>query len=213
MDELGPLPENRFNALLGRATTEDERERLLKVRDALGIRANDAVWDVMIALDHHLHLYSTVRREIIEHTDKAVAKLRDLAGAIKQEPRRIHTLAGSKGSAPVPSSRLACVSPLALGAVGVGFGAICIVAGYAMAGRGAPPWGAPGPLGAVLGAPAGWLMFVLLLPVASRWVGMGWRAARSDQARSIRAVGWAVSVASVGLIVAGLVVLAVALTR
>jgi hypothetical protein len=82
-----------------------------------------------------------------------------------------------------------------------------------MAGRGAHPWGAVGPLGAVLAAPAGWLMFLLLLPVAAAWVRGGWAAARHREDLRVRAVGWVMLVGSIGLVVAALAVLAVALRR
>jgi len=82
-----------------------------------------------------------------------------------------------------------------------------------MAERGRPPWGSRGPLGAVLAAPAGWLVFVLLLPTTARWVQAGWRAARSREGLRIRMVGWAVLIVSVALIVIGLAVLATALRR
>ena len=65
----------------------------------------------------------------------------------------------------------------------------------------------------MLGAPAGWLVFVLFLPAASHWVRAGWRAARSHDGPWIRAVGWVLLVGSLGLIVAGLGVLGLALRR
>jgi hypothetical protein len=45
------------------------------VRSALGIRANDAVWDVMIALDYHLQLYSAVPKQLAAEKDKLVREL------------------------------------------------------------------------------------------------------------------------------------------
>jgi hypothetical protein len=56
MAEAKPLPDEAFKTLLGRLPSEEERQRLAKVRDALGIRSADAIWDVMIALDYHLQL-------------------------------------------------------------------------------------------------------------------------------------------------------------
>jgi hypothetical protein len=44
MADDSDVPEDRFDALLGRALRREDRERLAKVRSALGIRANDAVW-------------------------------------------------------------------------------------------------------------------------------------------------------------------------
>ena len=213
MDEGPSLPEDRFNALMGRALRKEDRERLAKVRNALGIRANDAVWDVMIALDYHLQLYSAVPKQLAAEREKLVAELDSVARALGREER-------GPGRNGAPNRRghrsqawLPVGQALALGATAVTFGAICIAAGFAMAGRGRPPWGAVGALGAVLGAPAGWLVFLLLLPAAARWVRAGCAAARSHEGFRIRAVGWMVVLGSVSLIVAGLTVLALALRR
>jgi hypothetical protein len=53
MPETEALPDGAFKTLMGRVPSEEERQRLTKVRDALGIRSADAIWEVMIALDHH----------------------------------------------------------------------------------------------------------------------------------------------------------------
>jgi hypothetical protein len=206
MDEETALPEDRFQALMGRVLRREDRERLGKVRKALGIRANDAVWDVMIAMDYHLQLYSAVPRELAAQREKLVADLRGLAGTSGQESR------GARGGS---RSRLwpFCGESAVRGASAVAFGAICIAAGYSMAARGRPPWGAARPLGHVLGAPAGWLIFLLLLPVASRWVRAGWAAARSHEGHRVRLFGWALLVVSIGLIAAGLWLLNLALRR
>jgi hypothetical protein len=210
MDEPDRLPEDRFKALLGRAVRREDRERLSKLRTALRISPNDAVWDVMIALDYHLQLYNAVPKEIARESDKAVVELRGLVDAVRRQEKRGHgEVAASAGSRAVISTATIAVT----GAIAVAFGGLCIAAGYLMAGRGRPPWGAAGPLGAVLGAPAGWLVFVLLLPVASKGVRAGWAASRSHDGLRMRAVGWALVAGSIGLIVAGLAVLWLALRR
>ena len=64
MGDAEPLPDERVKALLGRVPSKADRERLAKVRDALGIRSTDAVWDIMIALDYRYrvgHLRSVSR--------------------------------------------------------------------------------------------------------------------------------------------------------
>lgn len=212
MDDGSDLPENRFNALLGRALRREDCDRLAKVRKALGIRANDAVWDVMIALDYHLQLYSAVPKQLAAEREKLVAELGALiesGGAKEDGAPNLRSIRGRRRSRGWPSFGQAAL----LGAVAVAFGAICIAAGWAMADRGRHPWGAAGPLGALLGAPAGWLMFLLLLPAAAAWARAGWAAARSPEGFWIRAVGWVVLALSIGLIAAGLAVLAVALRR
>jgi hypothetical protein len=210
MDDPNGLPEDRFKALLGRAIRREDRERLSKLRLALRISPNDAVWDVMIALDYHLQLYNAVPKEIAREADKAVVELRGLVDAVRAREKRGHD------GATVSVAPAGVISPMTIavaGAIAVAFGGLCIAAGYLMAGRGRPPWGAKGPLGAALGAPAGWLVFVLLLPTTSKGVRAGWAASRSHETVRVRAVGCALLVASVGLIVAGLVVLRLALLR
>jgi hypothetical protein len=204
------LPEDRFNALLGRALRREDRDRLAKVRSALGIRANDAVWDVMIALDYHLQLYSAVPKQLAAERERLVAELGALQASLGDGATSVAktwSLRGGGQPAAWPwRGQLALFA-----AAAVGFGAICIAAGWAMAGRGRHPWGAAGPLGAVLAAPAGWLMFLLLLPVAAAWARAGWAAARHREDLRVRAVGWMMLAGSIALVVAALAVLAVAL--
>jgi len=209
MADGSDLPEDRFNALLGRALRREDRDRLAKVRTALGIRANDAVWDVMIALDYHLQLYSAVPKQLAAERQKLVAELGALqavGGRGTGAPETWELRGGGKPGAWSWRGQAAL-----LAAAAVGFGAICIAAGWTMAGRGRHPWGAAGPLGAVLAAPAGWLMFLLLLPVAAAWARAGWAAARHREDLRVRAVGWVMLAGSIGLVVAALAVLAVAL--
>jgi hypothetical protein len=53
-------------------------------RAALRISPNDAVWDVMIALDYHLQLYDAVPKENARETDKAVVELCGLVDAVRR---------------------------------------------------------------------------------------------------------------------------------
>jgi hypothetical protein len=166
----------------------------------------------MIALDYHLQLYSAVPKQLAAEREKMMAELRGLAqpvGGKESGSPAVGWIRRGGRSRWWPSLRQAAL----LGAVAVGYGAICIAAGWAMAGRGRPPWGAAGPLGAVLAAPAGWLIFLLLIPAASAWARAGWAAARSQERVGVRAVGWVVLAISIGLVVAGLAVLAVAFRR
>ncbi len=206
MAETEALPEDAFKTLMGRLPSEEERQRLAKVRDALGIQSSDAIWEVMIALDYYLQLYTAIPDKIGAETRKAVDELKRLGGGRSSGRHQDRSIS-------VSASRWNPALAALLGASGVGFGAICVAAGYLMAGRGRAPWGAPGPLGAVLGAPAGWLIFVLLLPAASSWLQAGWRAARSRQSLRVRAVGWGLVALSIGTIAVGLALLAAALRR
>jgi hypothetical protein len=207
MDEETALPEDRFQALLGRALRREDRERLTKIRKALRIRSTDAVWDVMIALDHHVQLYSAIPKELAKERQALVAELRAIVGTSD----RGATSAGARYARGGWTSH--ALSFCGQSTAAVAFGAICITAGYSIAGRGAPPWGAARPWRAVLGAPAGWLMFILLLPLAARWVRAGWRVARSPESLRVRLAGWALVIASTAAIAAGLAVLGLVLRR
>ena len=53
-------PADAFEKLLGRQATDAERRRLYRVRDALGLRSNDAIWLILIALEHYSGLYDRI---------------------------------------------------------------------------------------------------------------------------------------------------------
>lgn len=46
-----------FSRLLGRQATDSERQQLYRVRDALEIKNNDALWLVLMALQHYQSMY------------------------------------------------------------------------------------------------------------------------------------------------------------
>ena len=50
--------DDSFAKLLGRLPSEVEREELYRVRDALGLKNNDALWLVLMALQYYEHSYS-----------------------------------------------------------------------------------------------------------------------------------------------------------
>ena len=73
--------DNTFKELLGRQPTDNERQRLYQVRDALGLKNNDALWLVLIALQHHLTLYEKMPDSIIEAGKKMRADVKATAEA------------------------------------------------------------------------------------------------------------------------------------
>ena len=50
--------------LLGRELSEEEQERLARIQDILGIADNDALWDILIALEYQRAFYETLREKI-----------------------------------------------------------------------------------------------------------------------------------------------------
>lgn len=68
--------EDSFAKLLGRQPTDADRQALYRVRDALGLRGNDALWLVLIALQHYQGQY--------ERMPEAIAQAsRDILGAFR----------------------------------------------------------------------------------------------------------------------------------
>lgn len=55
MDDL----DQSFEKLLGRQPGDAERQQLYRVRDALGLKNNDALWLVLMALQHYQNSYET----------------------------------------------------------------------------------------------------------------------------------------------------------
>ena len=49
-----------FEKLLGRQPTDDERQRLYRVRDALNIKPTDAVWTLLMVLEHYQTMYEEI---------------------------------------------------------------------------------------------------------------------------------------------------------
>ena len=56
--------DDSFAKLLGRQPSDKERIALYRVRDALGLRNNDALWLVLMALEHYLNLYDIIPSRI-----------------------------------------------------------------------------------------------------------------------------------------------------
>lgn len=53
-----------FQKLLGRQATDEERQHLWQVKDALDLGSNDALWLVLIALQHYDSLYQRMPERI-----------------------------------------------------------------------------------------------------------------------------------------------------
>jgi hypothetical protein len=44
--------EEALAKVVGRQASDDERPRLYRLREALGLRDNDAFWNIVMALEH-----------------------------------------------------------------------------------------------------------------------------------------------------------------
>lgn len=78
MDDI----ESSFKALLGRQPSDKEVERLYRVKNALNIRDNDAMWMILMALESYDTLYSKYPALIADQVDVVVEKQRELIAEI-----------------------------------------------------------------------------------------------------------------------------------
>lgn len=63
--------DDSFAKLLGRQPTDGERQELYRVREALGLGNNDALWLVLMALQHYESLYAGIPASIKEAAQRA----------------------------------------------------------------------------------------------------------------------------------------------
>jgi hypothetical protein len=73
--------DDAFARLLGRQATDKERQSLYRVREALKLKATDAVWLVLMALQHYETLYERVPERIAEAARDATKTVRATAEA------------------------------------------------------------------------------------------------------------------------------------
>lgn len=162
-----------FEKLLDRQPSDREIQNLYRVKAALGIRDNDALWLVLMALESYESLYSTYPRRIADEINKIADSQRALMReAAQAEVARAHgALAESVSnagmaiaSAIADSLRYQSWGWLLLGLTT--FGCICMVAGAVLATGHLPGW-APSPshtrslpgllLTTIAHTPAGWI--------------------------------------------------------
>ena len=77
MNELS----NSFTQLLGRQPSDAEKQALYRAKDALGIKNNDALWQVLIALQFYQTQYEKMPAEIARAADEVTASVRAAAQA------------------------------------------------------------------------------------------------------------------------------------
>lgn len=75
-DDVSP-----FEKLIGRAATNTEREQLRRVKDALGLGDNDALWLIIFALQWYESLYRQFPGAIAKEAASVMARARETADA------------------------------------------------------------------------------------------------------------------------------------
>jgi hypothetical protein len=174
-DESDP-PTDPFSQLLGRKPTREERERLQRIKSALKLSDNDALWSVLVALEYYDSLYREYPRNIADEVRSCINAARTLQGEGGGQESSTRTSRGSLSATTLgPSWWL----PAFL-AHQVLFGSVCMTAGFTIGTSGHAVWsdrpahGAAKVLTSLLGAPSGWMMFALLLPFTVASARAGW---------------------------------------
>ena len=218
--------EEAFAKVVGRQASEQERERLYRLRDALGLHDNDAFWSIVMALEHYDSFFRQYPAELAEQTSRCIENARAaFAVAADHEAAHVQRMLSEKvAETSVQIARKLAERPvgvhritMVLAAV-VAFGALCVNAGYGLATPERPFWvvrdaglrGAPRVLAVLLSIPAGWMIFALLVPAAVYGAKVGWGVAADAMAeRREKVVGWCI----VAVCVLGCVACAVMLAK
>lgn len=83
--------EDAFTRLLGRQATDEERMRLYRTRDALGLQDNDALWLMLMALQSHQTQYDEMPEKIEAAINSILGNARETAEReMKGTAVRIH---------------------------------------------------------------------------------------------------------------------------
>lgn len=144
-----PDVERSFERLLGRQPTDKEIQNLYRVKSALDLKDNDALWLVLIALESYDTLYrrypGMVNAEVAKSVEQQRAAIAAIADA--ETKKAIHQLAQAVNrSSEAVALRLTQASWMqAAGAAMLGmvlFGAFCVFVGFVL-GSGKMPWWAP----------------------------------------------------------------------
>jgi hypothetical protein len=199
--------EDAFAKVVGRSASEEERARLYRLREALGLRDNDAFWSIVMALEYYDSFFRAYPAKFAQQAASTIERARAaLETAAEREAAQVQRVLSEKvAETSVQIAKRKADRPigfhqitLLLGTV-VAFGALCVNAGYHLASTAATFWaahasdlaGAPRAAGIILAVPAGWMIFALLLPAAGYGVKAGWELARDPlSAVSDKAIGW-----------------------
>ena len=73
--------EDAFQQFLDRQPTDGDRQRLYRARDALNIKPTDAVWRLLMVLEHYQTMYEEIPRQIAEAARNATETIRVTAEA------------------------------------------------------------------------------------------------------------------------------------
>ena len=82
MSEGGNSLDESFAKLLGRQPSDTERQQLYRVRDALQLKNNDALWLVLMALQYYQDQYERFPEAIALAASETLAGFKDTADSM-----------------------------------------------------------------------------------------------------------------------------------
>jgi len=139
--------ESAFEKLLGRQPSEREVESLYRVKNALGIRDNDSLWMVLMALESYDTLYKKYPSMISNQVDNVLSEFRLTASAVAdaESKKALSTLANavSNISDNIAKKTVDTQRLLAMGFFMfcmITFGALCTFVGYVLGSGNMPFW-------------------------------------------------------------------------
>lgn len=72
---MSDLPENLFEFLYSRMPTEEEKVRLLKIKEALGLSNRDELWSLFVVLEYYNGSFLAARRHLVKAVREETQKL------------------------------------------------------------------------------------------------------------------------------------------
>jgi hypothetical protein len=169
-----------FEALLGRQVTQQEKLHLLRVKNALGIRDNDALWLILMSLEEYAWRFDKIPEKIKKDTVALIEAHRNaleteaLAAAQNAQAKVAEILAGKIEAGITRITRTNYLVSLVWSVMAlVLLAVVAFVAGFVMGSGKIPWWMRPtGELtvpqmvvSSVFMAPAGWIFTLLCVPV------------------------------------------------
>lgn len=72
---MSDLPENLFEKVYGRMPSEEEKIRLLRIKEALGLSKRDEFWPLLLVLEYYTRFFLAARRHLVKAVNKEIRKL------------------------------------------------------------------------------------------------------------------------------------------
>src|SRR5260370_33483419 len=72
-----------YESITGAPPDDDSLQRMQRVRDALGLNDNDALWSILAVLEYYLRLYDTIPEDIREAGDFSLRNWKKQADGIQ----------------------------------------------------------------------------------------------------------------------------------